>query len=235
MAHCACRKSLSVLGAAFAYLALNRFGLDMEFALTEDQKMMQESIGRTLERVCPLERVRKCADAAEAHAADVWKALVELGVPGILVPEEFGGLGLSLLDAALAHEMLGRNVAPVPFVGTAVMAPLALMGSGSESQKKTWLPELASGKTIAGVAVSEQASGAREKAQISAKGGRVEGRSLFVVDFASANVFVVADRFGGLHLVDASAKGLEKRLLTSIDATRAIGELHFDNVDAEPL
>ena len=207
----------------------------MEFALTQDQKMMQESICRTLERICPLERVRKSTDATEPYAADVFKALAKLGVPGILVPEEFGGLGLSLLDAALAHEMLGRHVAPVPFAGTAVMAPLALAGSGSESQKKTYLPKLASGAMIAGVAVSEQASGAREKAQISAKAGRLDGHSLFVVDFAGASIFIVADRFGALHLVDAEAKGLEKRVLQSIDATRAIGELHFDNVDAEPL
>ena len=207
----------------------------MEFALTQDQKMMQESINRTLERVCPLERVRKSADAAEPYPADVSRALAELGMPGILIPEDFGGSGLSLLDAALAHEMLGWHVAPVPFVGTAVMAPLALIGSGSEAQKKTWLPKLASGETIAGVAVSEQASGAREKAQISAKGGRLEGRSLFVADFSAAKVFVVADRFGGLYLVDAGARGLEKTLLTSIDPTRAIGELRFDSVEAEPL
>ena len=207
----------------------------MEFALTEDQKMMQESIGRTLERVCPLERVRKSVDAAETYAADVLKALVELGVPGILAPEEFGGLGLTMLDAALAQEMLGRNVAPIPFTGTAVMAPLALIGSGSEPQKKEWLPKLASGRKIAGVAISEQASGAREKTQIAAKNGRLDGRSLFVVDFSGADVFVVADKFGALHLVDAMAKGLDRTLLTSIDATRAIGELHFDNVEAEPL
>jgi len=207
----------------------------MEFALTQDQKMMQESIGRTLERVCPLERVRKSADAGEAYASDVFKSLIELGLPGILIPEEFGGLGLTLLDASLAQEMLGRHVAPVPFVGTSVMAPLALIGAGSEAQKKKWLPKLASGQTVMGVAVSEQASGAREKAQVSAKSGRLSGRSLFVVDFSGVNLFVVSDRFGGLHLVDASAKGLEKTLLTSIDATRAIGELAFDNVEAESL
>jgi len=207
----------------------------MEFALTEDQKMMQDSIGRTLERVCPLERVRKSADVAEPFASDVFKALIDLGVPGILIPEAFGGLGLSLLDAGLAHEMLGRHIAPVPFAGNSVMAPLALIGSGSESQKKTWLPRLASGEATAGVAVSEQASGAREKAQISSKAGRLDGRSLFVVDFAGANIFIVADKYGGLYLVNAQAKGLHKTLLTSIDATRAIGELRFDNVEAEPL
>ena len=204
----------------------------MEFGLTSDQTMMQESIGRTLERVCPLERVRKAADGT---APDVLRALAELGVTGILIPEEFGGLGLQLLDAALAAEALGRHVAPVPFIASAVMAPLAILGAGSDAQKKSYLPRLAAGAAIAGVAVSEHASGAREKAGIAAKGGKLSGKSLFVLDFAGADFYVVADKFGGLHIVDAGAKGLEKTALTAIDATRAIGELSFDSVEAEPL
>ena len=203
----------------------------MEFGLTSDQKMMQESIGRTLERVCPLERVRK----AQGHAPDVSKAIAELGVPGILIPDEFGGLGLQLLDAALAAEMLGRHVAPVPFIASAVMAPLALLGAGSAAQQETYLQKLASGETIAGIAVSEHASGAREKAGIAARSGKLSGKSLFVLDFADADHYVVADKFGGLHIVDAGAKGLEKTTLTTIDATRTIGELNFDSVEAEPL
>jgi len=129
----------------------------MEFGLTTDQTMMQESIDRTLARVAPLERVRKAVD--EPFARDVFGALVELGVPGILIPEDFGGLGLSLLDAALAAEMLGKHVAPVPFVASAVMAPLALISAGTDAQKKTWLPKLARGEAVAGVAVSEHAQG----------------------------------------------------------------------------
>lgn len=207
----------------------------MEFALSEDQRLMQESIARTLERVCPLERVRKFADPSEPYAAEVLKALAKLGVPGILIPEDFGGHGLSLLDAVLAAEMLGRHVAPVPFVGTAVMAPLALIGAGSAAQKKTWLPKLAGGEIIAGVAVSEESSGPRERAQVTAKAGKLSGRSLFVVDFVGADIFIVADKFSGLHLVDARSKGVQKTLLTSIDQTRAIGELAFNDVEAEPL
>ena len=204
----------------------------MEFGLTADQTMMQDSIGRTLERVCPLDRVR---EARSGTAPDVLKAVAELGVTGILIPEEFGGPGLQMLDAALAAEMLGRHVAPVPFVASAVMAPLAILGAGSQAQKRTHLPKLATGETIAGVAVSEHASGARDKAGIAAKSGKLSGKSLFVLDFAGADFYIVADSFGGLHIADAKAKGLEKTVLTTIDATRAIGELSFDNVEAEPL
>src|SRR5689334_2345897 len=184
----------------------------MEFGLSDDQKMMQESIERTLERVAPLERVRKAA-GREPFAPDVMKALVELGVPGILIPEEFGGLGLKLLDAALAAEALGRHVAPVPFVASSVMAPLAILHAGSEAQKRKWLPALASGEMIAGVAVSERAGGARDKAGITAKGGKLSGKALFVLDFDGAGIFVVADARGGLHVVEAGAKGVSKTAL----------------------
>ncbi len=205
----------------------------MEFALNSDQKMMQDSVDRTLVRVSPLERVRKAV--GEPYAKDVFAALVELGATGIMIPEEHGGLGLTLLDAALAAEMLGRHVAPVPFVGTAVMAPLALLGCGTDAQKQAWLPKLAAGDVIAGVAISEHAAGAREGARVTAKDGRLNGKTLFVVDFAQADIFIVADSYANLHLVKADAKGLGKTLLTTIDATRAVGELTFSNVEVERL
>ena len=207
----------------------------MEFGLSEDQKLLQESIGRTLEKVSPLERVRQAAEGHDTHAGDVWQALVELGVTGMLVAEEHGGMGMTLLDAALAAEMLGRHVAPVPFVATAVMAPIALAGAGSQAQQAAWLPKLASGAAVAGVAASEQAAGARDGAGITAGGGRLNGTALFVLDAAAADVFIVADNARGLHLVRGDAKGLTRIALTSIDLTRPLGELRFDNVEAEPL
>jgi alkylation response protein AidB-like acyl-CoA dehydrogenase len=207
----------------------------MEFALSNDQTMMQDSLARTLERVCPLERVRQAAAGGEAKAADVWAALVEAGAPGLLIPEEHGGVGLTLLDAALAAEALGRAVAPVPFAASAVMAPLALLGAGSAAQQGEWLPKLAAGEAVAGVAVSEHAAGARDGAGVTAAGGRLSGKALFVLDAGAADVFIVADAKGGLHLVRAGAEGLTRTALTSIDATRSLGELGFANTPAEPL
>ena len=207
----------------------------MDFGLSDDQKMMQDSVRRTLERVASLERVRKADADKEPYAADIFNALRELGVPGILIPADYGGLELSLFDAALIAEMLARHVAPVPFVASAVMAPLGLMGAGSDEQKSAWLPKLASGEIVAGVAISEHASGARDGAAISVKNGKLSGRTNFVLDFAGANIFIVADHFAGLHLVHANAKGLEKNVLSTIDRTRSVGELIFGNVEGEPL
>jgi alkylation response protein AidB-like acyl-CoA dehydrogenase len=190
----------------------------MEFSLSPDQTMTQESVGRTLERAVPLDAVRKGVSAFEA--------LKELGVPGILIPEEDGGLGLTLLDAALVAEQLGRHVAPMPFVASAVMAPLALRGT-------PWLKQLASGEIKAGVALSEQASGARDGAGITLKNRKLSGTAMFALDADGADIFVVADRFGDLHLV--SAKDVEITPLPTIDTTRAIAKLELHDVEAEPL
>lgn len=207
----------------------------MEFALSEHQKMMQESIDGALAKACPLDRVRMAADGGEAVADDVWRMLVDLGVAGVIIPEQHGGLGLGLLEAALIAEALGKHVAPVPFVGTAVMAPLALMMAGSPAQQKRWLPKLALGEATAAVAVSEYAGGARENAGVTAKDGRLSGKALFAIDLAGAGLVIVADRERRLHLVDANAHGLTTRALPTIDRTRAVGELMFDDVAAERL
>src|SRR4051812_14380028 len=114
----------------------------MDFALSADQKMLQESLTRTLADASPLDRVRQFAGDLEDPAKDVWDALADFGLPGIVVPEEHGGLGLTLLDAALASEALGRAVVPVPFLGV-VLAPLALLGGGTAAQQSEWLPKLA--------------------------------------------------------------------------------------------
>jgi alkylation response protein AidB-like acyl-CoA dehydrogenase len=207
----------------------------MDFGLSQDQRMMQASLAGALERASPLGRVRTFADEGEGLAADVWRTLVELGVPGILVPEDHGGLGLTLLDAALIAETLGAHVAPVPFLGTAVLAPLAILGAGAAAQKDAWLPKLATGEILAGVAVSEAIAGARDGAGVSASGGALTGVALFVIDSARADLFVVADRAGGLHLVHADAPGLARTELATIDRTRRLGELRFDDAPAEPL
>ncbi|WP_219217239.1 acyl-CoA dehydrogenase family protein [Variovorax boronicumulans] len=207
----------------------------MEFALSPDQRALQDSVRRSLERACPLERVRAVAATDQPFDRAVWQTLCEIGVPALLVPEAHGGLGLSLLDAALVAEELGRHVAPVPFLGSAVLAPLALREAGSAAQQAEWLPRLARGDCIAGVAIAERVAGARDGAGLQADAGRLNGSALFVLDAAQADVFVVADRSGGLHLVAADAAGLQRAALRSIDATRPLGELVFENVPAQPL
>jgi alkylation response protein AidB-like acyl-CoA dehydrogenase len=206
----------------------------MDFSLTPDQRMMQESLTRTLADASPLGRVRKFAADLGDKGGDIWQALADFGLAGIVVPEAFGGLGLTLLDAALASEALGRAVAPVPFMGV-VLAPIALARGGSEAQQQAWLPKLASGEITAAAAISEPIAGAREGAGVTAAGGKLTGKALFVPGGMAAGLLVVADRDGGLHLVRGDAGGLTRTLMPGIDETRRLAELTFEGVAAEPL
>ncbi|MBS0331599.1 MAG: acyl-CoA dehydrogenase family protein [Proteobacteria bacterium] len=206
----------------------------MDFALTQDQRVMQESLVRTLAEVSSLDRVRRFAADLTDKGADVWQALVEFGLAGITVPEEHGGLGLGLLDAALASEALGAAVSPVPFMGV-VLAPIALMRGGTAEQQAEWLPKLAAGQVMAAVVISEGIAGARDGAGIKASGGRLTGKGLFVPGGMAAGLLIVADTDGGLHLVRGDAAGLRRSLMKGIDETRRLAELDFDGVEAEPL
>ncbi len=205
----------------------------MEFGLSEEQELLQKSVGGFLEKHGGLDRARQFADNDESRADDLWAGLCELGVPALLIDEEHGGLGMSLLDAALVAEAMGYYVATAPFVSTVIMAPLAISLAGSDAQKSHWLPKLADGSAIAGAALTETIS-TRLDAGVAASGSTLNGKSLFVLDF-EADVYLVADTERNLHLVDANASGLERIRLTTIDKTRHVGELIFKDVAAEPL
>lgn len=205
----------------------------MEFGLSEEQEMLQSSIGGYLEANGSIERLRTFIENGESRADDLWRGLCELGVPGLIIPEEHGGLGMSLLDAALVAETLGHYVAPTPFVSTVIMAPMAITLAGSDEQKSRLLPSLADGSHIAGTAVTE-AVGARMDAGVKADGDTLNGKAIFVLDF-EADMYVVADDNRALYLVKADAKGLEGQQLTTVDKSRVVGELVFNNVLAERL
>lgn len=114
----------------------------MDFSLSEEQVLIQDSFRGTLERVSGLDRVRNMSNGNAAMDPEIWQELVGLGMSGLLIPEDFGGVGLGLLEAAVVAEELGRGVAPIPYVATAVMAPLAVMLGGSLEQKAARLQGL---------------------------------------------------------------------------------------------
>lgn len=207
----------------------------MDFSLSEQQVMIRDSFRGSLERTCPLEKAREVAGGNETMDRDVWQAMCELGMAGLLIPEEFGGAGLGLLEAALVAEELGRSAAPIPFTGTAVMAPLALLLAGTDEQKAGWLPKLAVGDVRIGVGVAEAAAGRRDGTGVHATGGRLNGYTRAVIDAAECTAFLIADTEERLHLVLGHAEGLAIEVMPSIDGTRQAVHLRFDDVAAEPL
>ena len=206
----------------------------MEFGLSQEQEFLRDTLTKFLADHAGLPRARKFADGGERRANDLWAGLVALGVPGLTIGERHGGVGLTVLDAATIAQTLGSAIAPAPFVATAVLVPRAIARAGTPDQQAQWLPRLAAGEVIAGAALSEAGSGAREGAKVSARTGKLSGKALFVLDY-EADMYLVADVSRRLYLIDANVQGLTRRPLTSIDTTRPIGELLFDGAAAELL
>ena len=206
----------------------------MYFGLSEEQKSLEENINRFLADNAPLDTIKAVANGEVDKAQEVHKGIIDLGLSGLIIPEEYGGLELNMLFATVVAAALGAGTAPVPFAGAYVMAPLAINLGGDEGQKNQWLPKIAGGECVIGVGLSEYV-GAREDAGIEFSNGKLSGRSLFLIDGKNADGFLLANKSGELYLVDASSKGIEVTELTTVDKTRTSIELILKDVDAELL
>lgn len=206
----------------------------MDFALSPEQKLLEASLRRFLDEAMPIARVREWLAKAPGEDGGNWTRLAEMGIAGLLVPEARGGSGLGLLDAAVAAESLASRMAPAPFLGSAVMAVIALREAGSGPQQERWLPGIAAGTRRIGVAATELCS-RREGAGVEERAGRLHGKTLMVLDAAGADHFLVPAGAAGesLALVAARATGLSQRALTTIDRSRSFAELVFDGVTPE--
>jgi len=116
----------------------------MYFGLSEEQEFFQESLLKFLNDAAPVESIREYANGNNENLAqDIHQGLVDLGVNALIIPEEFGGLGLDLLFAAAVSQSLGSGIAPATYIGSHIMAPLAIMEAGSDDQKEEYLNGMA--------------------------------------------------------------------------------------------
>src|SRR6516164_2416350 len=145
----------------------------MDFALSDEQKMLEASLKSLLADRLPMQR-RRVIVAAGGHDAEFSATLAAQGLGGLVVPARQGGAGLGILDAAVAAECLGYHAAPWAFAASCVMAPMALQLSGSEAQQQEWLPRLAGGsvRIALGFASSVGQTGI---AKVDCDGGRLAG------------------------------------------------------------
>lgn len=192
----------------------------MDFALTEDQRAIQAAAHDYLSQAAGPDIVRKAVEGPTGFDADLWHGLaVEMGFAGLMVPEAHGGSGLGAVEMALVLEETGRTLAPVPFFETAVLAVQAVLWAGSEEQKATLLPRLATGTRacFAGTATRPTLAG-----------GRLSGIADFVTFGHVADLFIVATADNSLIVLDAGTPGLTVQPLPSLDRTRRFARLSFD-------
>ena len=192
--------------------------MDLEFS--SEQQALREMVRGVVKEHAPLEVVRRMEDDPTGFPPELWKQLAEVGVLGVLVPEEYGGAAQTLLEAAIVQEELGRGLAPSPLLPSSVVGGGVLIAAGSEAQKREWLPKLCDGSAILTPAWLEPDRGfgpvgVQLRAEPDGDGFRLSGVKRHV-PFASAatRMIVLArtdsrERDVDLFLVDPNAQGVK--------------------------
>ena len=207
----------------------------MDFAPTPQQQLLAQSARAFIQQHCPIERVQALALEPAGYAPDLWKAMAALGWAGLLIPQDLGGGGGSMLDVITLVEEMGRACLPGPFIQSAVVATSILLEASDSGSAHRLLPALALGDRIAAVAVVEE-SGRYELEALDTRGeapGRLVGRKLFVKDAHVATDLIVAARGGGglnVVLLPADRKGISVSPLDAMGGEKLF-EVIFDDVD----
>jgi alkylation response protein AidB-like acyl-CoA dehydrogenase len=207
---------------------------------SEEQQVLRDTVRKLCAEYSPIAVVRAMEDDPKGVPDALWKQLAELGLLGVLVPEEYGGSAQTLLEAVIVFEELGRALAPSPAFESAVMSAGVLLAAGSDAQKKEWLPKLVSGEAIVTPAWLEPQSGFGPKgvnlrATKSGDGFVLSGQKRHVAFASSAARLVVLARTGeklediSLFLVDPHAEGVSMKQLKSL-ASDTQYDVRFDGV-----
>ncbi|MEU6139508.1 acyl-CoA dehydrogenase family protein [Streptomyces sp. NPDC047081] len=213
--------------------------------MTVDERELRElraSVREFLEDKSPEEAVRKLMESEPRFDVEVWaQAADQLRLPGLAIPEEYGGDGFGLVELGVVLEEMGRALFCAPFFATVLLAAQALLASGDKEACARHLPGIASGRTTATLAVAED-NGSWDPALITARalpdgdgGWRLSGRKCFVLDGTTADlVLVVARTVAGpaLFAVEREATGVTAEPMETLDATRAMARLTLDAAPA---
>jgi alkylation response protein AidB-like acyl-CoA dehydrogenase len=218
----------------------------MALVLNDEQTMLRDNARGFLAKNAPIAHLRALRDKrdADGFSRALWKNFVEMGWAGILVPQDYGGLGLGHVEAGVVMEELGRTLTPSPFLSTAALAATAISRGGTDKQKEEFLPKIVAGELIATLAIDETAKHHPDQTAMTAtragNGFRLSGAKTFVIDGHVANLLIVAARTSGkasdtggltLFIVDAKAPGVRAERTATVDTHNA-ARITFDDVGA---
>jgi alkylation response protein AidB-like acyl-CoA dehydrogenase len=217
----------------------------MDFQLSEEQKLLADSVESWLQDKYDFDRWRKLVKTDLGYDAANWKTMAELGWLAIPLPEDYGGMGGGAVDVALLAERFGRHLVAEPYFSTVILGAGLILTAGSDAQKNNWLPQIAEGTVKWAFAFAEHgARFALNEVQTAAKksgdGWVLDGRKIVVWDAASADHLIVlartagkpADADGlGLFVVPANGKGVVRQDYRTVDNKRA-SDIRFEGVTA---
>jgi 3-oxocholest-4-en-26-oyl-CoA dehydrogenase beta subunit len=201
----------------------------MDYSLNESQEILKKSTRDFLTRNCTEKFIRDMEANEKGYSPSLWKEMAQLGWLGMIYPEKYGGLGLSILDLAIIYEEMGRAMCPSPHLSTVVLCGLILLTAGTEEQKKEFLPKIAKGDLIFSLALTEpsiswEARGIQVSAVADEDSYIINGTKLFVHDANSADYLLCIartkdkgkpERGISIFLVDTKSQGINFTPLTT--------------------
>ena len=214
----------------------------MDLRFTETQEILKKMARDFLTTECPKTLVRKLEQSEEGYSPEVWKKMAELGWMGLIIPEEYGGMGYTFQDLIVLLEEIGRNILPGPLIAT-ITSTFAILEAGTEEQKKELLPKIAQGELILTTALLEgegvfDASGITVKATPKGDNFVIDGTKLFVEMAHVADYIICVTRTNDstapekgitLFIIDSRATGISHEVMPTIAADK-LCEVHFKDV-----
>jgi alkylation response protein AidB-like acyl-CoA dehydrogenase len=215
----------------------------MNLDFTEEQEMLRTSARDFLTTECPKALVRELEEGEKGYSPDLWRKMAELGWMGLVIPDEYDGMGMEFFDLAILLEEMGRNILPGPFFSTVVLGAMPIMSAGTDEQKKQFLPQIAAGEAIFTMALTESSatyepSGVALKAAAQGDNFVLNGTKLFVENGHIADYIIVATRTKSgaspedgitLFIVDGKSAGIKAEVMPTIGADK-LCEVVFENV-----
>ncbi|MBV8805622.1 MAG: acyl-CoA dehydrogenase family protein, partial [Sinobacteraceae bacterium] len=169
----------------------------MDFNYTQEQQMLADTVERFVADSYSLDVHRQLAASARGFSEEYWKQFADMGLLGLVVPEQYGGLGSSAVETLIVMQALGRGLVLEPYWSTAVVAARLIATSGTADQKATWLPAIAAGSRRVALATFEP-EGRFDLPRICSRAQRVSngyvlyGRKAVVLQAPSADALVVS-------------------------------------------
>ena len=215
----------------------------MDIKLTEEQTQLQDIASKFMDNHCSFEFVRRMEkESTLGFCPDMWRQFADMGWLGMLIPEQFGGMGMSLLDTVVLIREMGRHICPSPFLFTSVLAADLIAQAGSRSQKAELLPQIVAGEKIYALAYQEYSrffkpEHIKLKAQKNGDDYILNGTKLFVEFADGADTLLVAARTGKansqsgltLFLVDRNSAGISTKHMPTMSRDRHY-QVDFNNV-----
>jgi len=210
----------------------------MQFGLTETQQVLRSSAREFYSEECPITEVRRLMETGTAFDPALWQKMAQQGWTGIIFAEEYGGLGLGLVEMAVAFEEMGRTLLPGPYLSTVTLAGVAIDAAGTPDQKVRYLTRISMGEARSTLALLEpdarwEPEAVKLQVHPTEDGFALNGQKMFVPDAGAADFLVCAARRGpdvGLFIVPRDAPGLTIKPLAAIDGTRKLYRVDFADV-----